>query len=369
MRGDALIRRIHAAPGAGVIVATGGGSRLIADLLAVPGASATVLEARVPYAAAALAEFVGAAPEQSVSVTTACDMAMVAFERARALAPDEPLPFGLAITASLRTRAKKRGEHRAHVAVQTTAATRVRSLTFVKSARTRRQEEAITRDLALGCLTAALDVDGAPELDLGDTESIVEAMHAAPAAWRALLLGTESTVTVGAPADGTRALLPGSFNPLHAGHRAMAQYAAERLGAPVAFELCIRNVDKPPLNYLAIAQRIRQFAPQETVILTQLPTFVAKARKYPNTTFLVGVDTVIRIAQAKYYGSETTRDQAFLDLAALGCDFLVFGRRMDGRFVSAMDLDLPHSLRRICTSVDEQEFRIDLSSTALRQAP
>ena len=44
---------------------TGGGTLLLADLLTVPGASATVLDARIPYANAALAEFIGAVPEQA----------------------------------------------------------------------------------------------------------------------------------------------------------------------------------------------------------------------------------------------------------------------------------------------------------------
>lgn len=83
----------------------------------------------------------------------------------------------------------------------------------------------------------------------------------------------------------------------------MAIFAEAHLGARVAFELCIRNVDKPPLNYLAIAHRLAQFKSAETVILSRLPTFIDKAREFPGTTFLVGIDTLVRIAQAKYYGS------------------------------------------------------------------
>ncbi|HEY6598024.1 MAG TPA: hypothetical protein VIZ30_01870, partial [Pseudomonadales bacterium] len=66
----ALVERLHTSPHSGVIAVTGGGALLLADLLTVPGASATVLEANVPYAGAALVNFIGAAPEQACSVET-----------------------------------------------------------------------------------------------------------------------------------------------------------------------------------------------------------------------------------------------------------------------------------------------------------
>ncbi|MEQ8991411.1 MAG: hypothetical protein RLO46_06245, partial [Pseudomonadales bacterium] len=61
---------LHASPWQGVLYVTGGGTLLLSELLTTPGASATVLEARVPYAAAALAEIVGRTPEQAGSDAT-----------------------------------------------------------------------------------------------------------------------------------------------------------------------------------------------------------------------------------------------------------------------------------------------------------
>ena len=54
-----VVERIHASGRGCVVSFTGGGSQAIADLLTVPGASATMLEAVVPYSAAALAEWLG----------------------------------------------------------------------------------------------------------------------------------------------------------------------------------------------------------------------------------------------------------------------------------------------------------------------
>ena len=121
----ALITQLHALPHSGVLAVTGGGVLLLADLLTVPGASATVLDARIPYAAGALAEFIGATPEQACSAHTACDIAMASWQRALTLATGDPeYRFGLGCTASLATAAIKRGEHRAHVALQTLTQTR-----------------------------------------------------------------------------------------------------------------------------------------------------------------------------------------------------------------------------------------------------
>ncbi len=146
----------------------------------------------------------------------------------------------------------------------------------------------------------------------------------------------------------------------------MAEFAANRLGKPVTFELSVTNVDKPPLDYLEIADRLAQFA-GEHVLLTRAPRFVEKARLAPGCTFVVGSDTIIRIADAKYYsGGVEQRDAAIAAIAATGCRFLVFGRLVDSAFCSLSGASIPPALRKICDEVPESEFREDISSTQLR---
>ena len=43
-------------------------------------------------------------------------------------------------------------------------------------------------------------------------------------------------------------ILPGSFDPLHAGHLALREAAEAALGGPVGFELTLKNADKPALR-------------------------------------------------------------------------------------------------------------------------
>ena len=146
----------------------------------------------------------------------------------------------------------------------------------------------------------------------------------------------------------------------------MAQIADERLGQPVMFELSITNVDKPPLDFIEISDRLQQFAGQR-VLLTDAPHFVEKARIAPGCTFVVGVDTIVRIGDSKYYdGGDAQRAAAIAAIDAAGCRFLVFGRSMQGEFHTLSEVAVPDRLRRLCDEVPESVFREDISSTELR---
>jgi hypothetical protein len=146
----------------------------------------------------------------------------------------------------------------------------------------------------------------------------------------------------------------------------MAQIAADRLGTPVTFELSITNVDKPPLDFIEIADRFGSLAGRH-VLLTRAPRFTEKAKIAPGCTFVVGMDTIARIGDTKYYhGGDAQRDAAINVIAEAGCRFMVFGRTVQGTFCGLSDLSIPISLRRLCTEVPESVFRDDISSTDLR---
>ncbi len=168
-------------------------------------------------------------------------------------------------------------------------------------------------------------------------------------------------------ADSVQVVLPGAFNPLHDGHRKMARVAVESLGVPVAFELSIENVDKPPLDLDSIELRLAQLDKEHTVCLTRAATFVQKVQLFGNATFVVGADTILRIADARYYGDDVSRrDRAVATIVEAGARFLVFGRTIRERFQTLERLDLPGPLRAICREVREEEFRYDISSSEIR---
>ena len=206
-------------------------------------------------------------------------------------------------------------------------------------------------------------------------EALREGAPEASRIWDALAAGDLDAVRIGRAAPppasavppGPRCLLPGSFNPVHEGHRRMLATGAARLraGARAAFELAIVNPDKPPLSPEDAAARLAGFAGDEAVWLTRSPTFPEKARIFPGATFAVGVDTIARIAEPRYYGGPEGLARA---IALLGqCRFLVFGRRAGTRFATLASTALPEALRALCDGVSEAEFRADISSTELRR--
>lgn len=347
--------RLHDSPWQGVFYLAGGGTALVSELLTTPGASRTVLDVRIPYATAAMAQLLGGAPEQACSEATARALAMTAFLEARRFGASRP--FGFACTASLATDRTKRGQHRAHAAIQTLDGTWTAFFTFEGD---RAAQEAALAEALWAKLGRVLEVEGV-------TGGVAVAHTAGKPAWQALLLGDEQAVPTATHAGDL--LLPGAFNPLHDGHREMLRIAESITGLGGAYELSVANVDKPFLDYREIEQRLAQF--DRPVWLTRLPTFIEKARRFRNATFVVGIDTLVRIAHPRYYGSRGLRDEALTELAGYGARYLVFGREMDGGFKVLEDVagELPDALLALTTGVDAETFSSPVSSTRIRRRP
>jgi nicotinamide mononucleotide (NMN) deamidase PncC len=360
-----LIERVHASGKHMLLSITGGGSRAIASLLEVPGASASVIGAIVPYAPAALESWLGGAVDQHCSERTSRAMAMTAFDRARQFCDADPRTLrGIGATASLASTRPKRGPHRIHVAWQSAEATVSYSCELAKGERMRAEEEVVATQLILAAVCEACGVDGASLVDPSVSAAVRRRERIAPPDWTELLLGERTSVTIH-DVDSV-VLFPGAFNPLHDGHLRMAELAEAHYGVPVTFELSITNVDKAPLDFIELADRLEPLAGRR-VLLTRAPTFAEKARMSPFCVFVVGMDTLIRIADLQYYGGDAAhRDDAIAAIANQGCRFLVFGRMVDDRFLRLSDVELPTALRELCDEVPESQFRADVSSTDLR---
>jgi hypothetical protein len=260
------------------ISVTGGGGQAIAWLLAVPGASACLLEATVPYSPVSGRQWMGGAataPASLCSEEAAVALAREAYSRAMHLSVAEhgltlsaaaPV-LGIGCTAAVASTRPKRGEHRCHVAAYSSAGVATYSLRLAKGRRDRAGEDVVVGRLVLRAIfeaaglqqladfsSAALLLEPATTDSSADS-SAASAVETVPVAQRtavtdalqavmdgvvktAVVLPTTTADAAAAaqsqqffadlPVPAPAIVFPGSFNPLHEGHVGLVRAAQVR---------------------------------------------------------------------------------------------------------------------------------------------
>lgn len=408
-----LVDRIHKTPTKAVIFATGGGLGVFEELTHRGGGSATLLSGLIPYDQQETVDLLGGTPKKFVSEETTRQMAVVAYQRAVRLSKGEYPVIGVALNTVLqRVPDEREGrEHIIYAALQMANQTvsvsivlpadkrtkigevstlaRLTAATYAEFMRVEEEKLAvyvILNLIAEGCgLEERLfDFDdsnqnfhvGKPTITVrrstmkSDYFADLYSGKIKALAWD-VFSGIPSPISAAdafmcAPEANDVALhiLPGSFNPFHDGHLEIAKMTSQKYGGDVVdFEMSIRNVDKPPLDILSIEERLRTFKTTGRVWLTNAPTFVEKSAIFQNKIFVVGIDTAVRICDAKYAGNV---DQVCDTLNSNGTHFLVYGRSKDGIEQPSIET-LPSAFRNIATQVssDGRQF-VGISSTDIR---
>lgn len=369
-----LIRTIHQSPKRTVIVLAGAGISALSELLQIGGASATLIEAVVPYHENAFADFYGSIPEKFVSEATATKLAGLAFTRAQLLSAEPLATIGLACSAAIATNRPKRGKHQACLAYWSAEKIGLVELTLHKGLRTRLEEENLIGHFILNLLAEAMDIPDRLEIALDNQDGLIK--KDVEIAQLAKQLIAQEIGFFGFSEHGRhlsqtpRAILSGAFNPLHAGHTGLARAAADQLQTAVTFECAATNVDKPPLTLPVLLSRLAQFAGHWPVAASNAPTYLQKSSLYPGATFVVGFDTAVRLLNLRYYqNSQRQREAAFSQIEANGCSFLVAGRvDHENVFHHVDELQIPAKFRHMFQAISASNFRMDISSTEIRAA-
>ena len=371
---SSIVAKIHSAPHRLVFEFAGSGSLALAWLHSQGGSSRTVLEATDRYASLSTIEVLGETPDRFVAANTATALANRAYQRGLRLGAGETPIIGIGCTATIATDYNKRGRHGCRIAVLDKSTLTQYSITFEKGSRVRLDEEKIVSKIVLNGIAKACGITALLSIGLRQEEKLNMATIESTDLIDKLLSGNTEIIKV--RPDGTLsehrtlrgcAFLSGAFNPLHVGHTQLAEAASQTLHRKVVFDLSVQNADKGQISHSEICRLLSQFQRPHEVVLTREPLFAQKALYFPDSVFVVGYDTALRILQKKYYGGDNTKVLDFLSsFRETGCRFLVAGRQWDGSYRTVHNLKVPKGFGGLFEELPEKMFRVDTSSSLIR---
>lgn len=317
-----------------VLAITGGGTGALGEMLHDGGASKWLLEANIPYSKEALIAYTRYKPDHFCSRDQALNLAVTSYLRAQKYSNDSvDQLIGIGATSRLYTGHLER-EGRVNetwVAMHSDKETKTWHVVF--TSRNRREQEHIVASIIQSVVENGWVPDDIYKL-MSDGEVVVPMVQRCPKELSGLFNGETKTYFIYGnkqvpPNDwhDNSLLFPGSFNPLHEGHIAMAEKAFELTGKSVYFEICILNTDKPPLDYMRVQERIEQIQQKLEkkewfggVVISNTPYFIQKASYTPFRDYIVGVDTANRLENVDRQ-MLLELDARFLVFPRTGCDY------------------------------------------------
>ena len=358
-----IVKKIHDSPFKITFVSSGGGTNAISSLLEVPGASNTILESYIPYSKDSMDKFLNRKPDHYCSLDTCLSMGANAYKKSKEIDTKTKSKYllGLSITANLATTYEKKGDHKFFIVIQANDYTTYLECFLEKGKRSRNEEEELITACAISLLAESCGLEY-PLPNQAEGINIKKIIAEKP--WKKLFNNKVGFITNNK--SNPELIFPGSFNPLHEGHIKMKELAERKTGMHTTFEICAKNADKPPLTYVEIKRTIDQFQNDESWMLTSAGRFSEKAEMFPNSVFIIGADTLMRVFDEKFYKSYKDMMEHIQRFNDHNINFLVFGRKVGKKFVSLSQIKIPDIIKDRCTGFGEDSFRDDISSTELR---
>jgi hypothetical protein len=364
---DTLVQNIHKSncdTNCKIVMAvTGGGFSSFNYLMSQPGASNTVLEIIGPYMREAIDDFTKIEIKSYTSIETTYQMAYTALNRAKELTVMSQTNLndlglinkciGVGVTSALRSSTWKRGDHRCYITILTSNLKHSFYLNLFKGTeespyRSRNDEDIVCGSLIIQAIAISLGILDIKDI-IFDEEDIftynIEILEDPLDA----LINNESVKSILYLPSGEMLtnvpihklknkvhMVPGSFNPLHSGHKLLLEqgcsHDTEQKYSQGVYELCISNVDKDTLDKTEIVRRLEQFkSPNKyPVVLTNTPKFFQKAELFPGVNYSIGIDTALRLVDPYYSDNdEELMIKNLLKMIFSGTQFYVGSRTLE----------------------------------------
>ena len=364
------VKSLHESNVEFVLVFAGAGSHAIDRLLSVPGASKTVLEIMIPYSNNSLDEFLGLKPEKYVSLETVELMAKKAYDRALQLKFNtNGNILGVSITAALPTYYNKKGEIKAYMAICYSMGLIKCEINFPDQSLSRNDYENIISNLVIKAIN---DFHHNSRNLESKNISVIKKEYSnyfdslSNNHLKSILIDVDSKTINNFLKP--KAIIPGSFNPLHKGHIELYNFSKKLFNRDVFFEISISNVDKPNLLEKELDLRVEQFKNNYPLLITNASKFHMKSDLFQEINFIIGVDTAIRLFDKKYYqNDQNLMHRSIMQIYNNGCKFYVAGRMHKGQFITLEDINVDNYYKDIFFPINESEFREDITSSEIRE--
>jgi hypothetical protein len=341
---DDLVTIIHNSSDIANIIfgISGGGGSSLGYLVGQPGASNTIIEFNFPYSMDATLEYLKEDKiDKFASMETAHKLALTSYNRSNKFLEKKVKndfdeykilanAAGIGVTCALASKAWKRGDHRVYAVLITNYTEVTYELQLFKGTedspfRTRKQEDDICGILIVCIVAYQRNIMTFDEIikfmishGLSENDKLI--INCKEKNIFQELLDEKITNLMCIPdekgnfklipniklnLDRKVLMLPGSFNPLHDGHQSAITSTIEVIDPvlnPIGiYELSVFNVDKPKLDLAEIMKRLDNFTRQKIpIVLTNAPRFIDKSKMFPNVSFIIGIDTAIRLLDPKY---------------------------------------------------------------------
>lgn len=339
------------------VIATGAGSQIQQQLWDVPGCSAYFSGAQFPYATEETVELLGFKPQSFCSVETAIDLASVAYMKAFKLGGKNPV--GLGVTATVASAVQHRGSNRFHTCVMTNDKVRLLSTTLTQEVgmTARWNHDDLIANQSIKLLVNTIGSKDKPENVIDVTEMALQRLMERP------FFAANGQRLEKLPHN-KFALMPGSFNPPHEGHLGIAEESI-LLGQKVVFEIGSNPPHKEALTVQDMLRRAKMLKGHNTLFTSSVSLFIDKAKAFPESTLMIGADTLIRLFDPKW---GVDKEELLKTFKANKIKLAIFGRVIDGTFVPGWKsvVQVLGDLYSYSNMFVEMPGRWDISSTELR---